>query len=92
MHHTVVQPVRNAGSCAHVLFLKQCVFYLSWPSHSCRNAIWMCTGGIPFVYQSCTHQQQPRGSMEGFFKFVEGTVRQPTGPAFDVEASVVLSA
>lgn len=53
---------------------------------------WMCTGGTPFVYQSCTHQQQPRGSMEGFFKFVEGTARHPTGPAFDVEASLVLTA
>ncbi|DBA73013.1 hypothetical protein WJX79_006040 [Trebouxia sp. C0005] len=44
----------------------------------------LAPGGTPFVYQSCTHQQQPRGSMGGFFKFVEGTTRQPTGPAFDV--------
>lgn len=44
-------------------------------------------GCAPFVYQSCTHQQQPKGSMEGFFRFVEGTTKHPTGPAFDVQAS-----
>lgn len=42
-------------------------------------------GCVPFVYQSCTHQEQPKGSMEGSFRFVEGTSRHPTGPVFDVE-------
>lgn len=48
----------------------------------------VCAGEGPSVYQSCTHQPHPRGSMEGFFEFVEGTISQPTGPAFDVEASL----
>ena len=46
-------------------------------------------GGTPFVYQSCTHQPQSKGSMEGFFRFVEGTTSAPTGPKFDVEVSLL---
>ena len=87
MHNTMVQLMHNAGTCDHVVFLVCCITCLHCVIHS-----WMCTGETPFVYQSCTHQQQPRGSMEGFFKFVEGTTRQPTGPCFDVEASPVRTA
>lgn len=38
-----------------------------------------------FEYQSCTHQQEPEGFMEGHFRFVEGSLAQPTGPEFDVQ-------
>ena len=35
-----------------------------------------CPAGAPdFVYQSCTHQREPAGSMEGSFVFVEGTLQ-----------------
>ena len=50
----------------------------------------LIAGGNPFVYQSCTAQQQPKGSMEGFFKFVEGTTKRPTGAEFNVEVTAVL--
>ncbi|BDA45267.1 F-box only protein 3 [Coccomyxa sp. Obi] len=44
------------------------------------------TFGEPsFEYQSCTHQQEPEGFMEGHFRFVEGSLAQPTGPEFDVQ-------
>lgn len=36
-------------------------------------------GGPEFAYQSCTHQREPEGSMEGEFTFVEGTSAAP-GP------------
>ncbi|CAL8471143.1 g10685 [Coccomyxa elongata] len=43
------------------------------------------TFGEPsFEYQSCTHQEEPEGFMEGHFRFVEGSLAQPTGPEFDV--------
>ena len=42
-------------------------------------------GGEPFEYQSCTHQHDIKGSMEGSFEFVEGTLSNPTGGFFDVE-------
>lgn len=32
-------------------------------------------GAADFVYQSCTHQREPAGSMEGSFAFVEGTLQ-----------------
>ena len=35
------------------------------------------TGHPDFVYQSCTHQRQPAGSMEGHFAFVEGSLQAP---------------
>ena len=41
-------------------------------------------GGEEFVYQSCTQQREPGGSMEGEFAFVEGTLATP-GAEFDVE-------
>ncbi|KXZ46223.1 hypothetical protein GPECTOR_46g292 [Gonium pectorale] len=41
-------------------------------------------GRDEFVYCSCTHQVATRGSMEGEFRFVEGTSDRPTGPVFDV--------
>lgn len=41
-------------------------------------------GGPEFMYQSCTHQVAPSGSMEGDFKFVEGTIKQRMGPEWDV--------
>lgn len=44
-------------------------------------------GGEPFEYQSCTHQHDIKGSMEGSFEFVEGTLSNPTGGFFDVEVS-----
>lgn len=34
-------------------------------------------GAPDFVYQSCTHQREPAGSMEGSFVFVEGTLQAP---------------
>ncbi|PSC76399.1 F-box SKIP16 isoform A [Micractinium conductrix] len=34
-------------------------------------------GHPDFVYQSCTHQRQPAGSMEGHFAFVEGSLQAP---------------
>ena len=42
------------------------------------------------MYQSCTQQNPPTGSMEGSFTFVEGTSRQPTGPTFDAEVKCLL--
>lgn len=55
-----------------------------------------CTGGPAFEYQSCTQQQDLVGSMEGAFKFVEGSLASPTGPFFDVQVclchAVILSA
>jgi len=42
-------------------------------------------GGPEFIYQSCTHLENgDRGFMDGYFRFVEGTNRNPTGPIFDV--------
>ena len=41
-------------------------------------------GGEEFVYQSCTQQRVPGGSMEGDFAFVEGTLAKP-GAQIDVE-------
>ena len=41
-------------------------------------------GGEEFSYQSCTHQRDAVGSMEGDFSFVEGSLQQPAGPGFDV--------
>ncbi|KAL4458786.1 hypothetical protein ABPG75_013651 [Micractinium tetrahymenae] len=35
-----------------------------------------------FAYQSCTHQREPAGSMEGSFRFVEGSLQAP-GREFD---------
>lgn len=39
-------------------------------------------GGPEFVYQSCTHQAERLGFMEGGFAFVEGTIARPEGPTF----------
>ena len=36
-------------------------------------------GGDAFTYQSCTHQREPQGSMEGEFTFIEGSIEHP-GP------------
>ena len=36
-------------------------------------------GDSEFVYQSCTHQAERLGFMEGSFKFVEGLLEQPQG-------------
>ena len=36
-------------------------------------------GGEEFTYQSCTHQRERHGSMEGEFTFIEGSMAQP-GP------------
>eukprot|EP00798_Chlamydomonas_sp_ICE-L_P004585 gene4585-14770_t len=41
-------------------------------------------GGKEFVYQSCTYQQESKGSMEGTFGFVEGSRNSPTGGEWDV--------
>ncbi|GAX81072.1 hypothetical protein CEUSTIGMA_g8507.t1 [Chlamydomonas eustigma] len=39
-----------------------------------------------FVYQSCTNLKNgPRGFMEGSFRFVEGSIREPTGAQWEVE-------
>lgn len=40
-------------------------------------------GGEEFVYQSCTYcsTNSPGGSMDGYFTFVEGTIRRQTGPS-----------
>ena len=40
-------------------------------------------GGEPFVYQSCTHLPGVPGRMGGGFEFVEGSLEQPLGPAFE---------
>lgn len=40
-------------------------------------------GAPAFAYQSCTHQKEAAGSMEGSFRFVEGSLQQP-GREFDV--------
>jgi len=40
-------------------------------------------GGAEFLYQSCTHQPDPEGSMEGTFTFVEGTLENTTGDSID---------
>ncbi|PNH06710.1 F-box protein [Tetrabaena socialis] len=40
-------------------------------------------GGPEFSYCSCTHQAAARGSMEGEFRFVEGTMERPAGGAFE---------
>mmetsp|Transcript_29991 Transcript_29991/g.76373 ORF Transcript_29991/g.76373 Transcript_29991/m.76373 type:complete len:579 (-) Transcript_29991:483-2219(-) len=45
----------------------------------------LAAGGPEFVYQSCTHQPGPAGSMEGDFKFVEGSIQAPSGSEWDVE-------
>ncbi|GIL50652.1 hypothetical protein Vafri_6782 [Volvox africanus] len=37
-----------------------------------------------FVYCSCTRQTPTRGSMEGRFLFIPGSVERPEGPPFDV--------
>ncbi len=42
-------------------------------------------GEPEFVYQSCTNQPETKGSMEGDFLFVEGSIRTPTGPEWEVE-------
>ena len=34
-------------------------------------------GGEDFTYQSCTHQREPQGSMEGEFTFIEGSIENP---------------
>jgi F-box protein 3 len=34
-------------------------------------------GGENFTYQSCTHQREPQGSMDGEFTFIEGSIEQP---------------
>lgn len=34
-------------------------------------------GGSTFTYQSCSHQREPAGSMEGEFTFVEGSLQTP---------------
>lgn len=34
-------------------------------------------GGEEFTYQSCTHQREPQGSMEGEFTFIEGSIENP---------------
>lgn len=39
-------------------------------------------GEPAFVYQSCTHQREAKGSMEGSFRFVEGSLQAP-GREFD---------
>lgn len=36
-------------------------------------------GGEDFTYQSCTHQREPHGSMEGEFTFIEGSIENPGG-------------
>lgn len=36
------------------------------------------------MYQSCTQQEERRGAMEGDFLFVEGSIKQPTGPEWEV--------
>jgi F-box protein 3 len=33
--------------------------------------------GEEFTYQSCTHQREPQGSMQGEFTFVEGSLKTP---------------
>lgn len=41
-------------------------------------------GGEPFIYQSCTQiRSERRGSMEGDFTFVPGSLAEPTGEAFE---------
>lgn len=39
-------------------------------------------GGPEYVYQSCTHQAERLGFMEGSFSFVEGSLARPEGPTF----------
>jgi uncharacterized protein affecting Mg2+/Co2+ transport len=39
-------------------------------------------GGPEYVYQSCTHQAEQSGFMEGGFVFVEGTLARPEGSSF----------
>ncbi|GLC42449.1 hypothetical protein PLESTF_000813600 [Pleodorina starrii] len=41
-------------------------------------------GQPEFVYCSCTHQVATRGSMEGEFEFVGGTIERPEGGSFAV--------
>lgn len=36
-------------------------------------------GGTDFTYQSCTHQRDAQGSIEGSFTFIEGSIENP-GP------------
>ena len=36
-------------------------------------------GGTDFTYQSCTHQREAQGSMEGAFTFIENSIENP-GP------------
>ena len=44
-----------------------------------------------FEYQSCTNLPLgSHGAMAGHFTFVEGTIANPTGPAFEVEVSPLL--
>lgn len=54
------------------------------PAHRRRALHRPCPAGAPaFAYQSCTHQKEAAGSMEGSFRFVEGSLQQP-GREFDV--------
>lgn len=46
----------------------------------------LIAGEPRFAYQSCTHQKAASGSMEGNFKFVEGSLSQP-GREFDVSCA-----
>jgi ApaG domain len=38
-----------------------------------------CAGAPRFVYQSCMHQDEAEGTMEGHFTFVEGSISAPAG-------------
>ncbi|KAI8464656.1 MAG: hypothetical protein J3K34DRAFT_461813 [Monoraphidium minutum] len=42
----------------------------------------LTAGGPEFSYQSCTHQAERLGFMEGGFAFVEGALARPEGPPF----------
>ena len=64
--------------------MQKCSEHLTWVYLECTSA----AGAEPYEYQSCTHQHDGKGSMEGSFEFVEGTLSNPTGGFFDVEASV----
>ncbi len=53
--------------------------------HAGAYIVVMARAGEPdFVYQSCTHQREREGSMEGDFCFVEGTIARPGGADFTV--------
>ena len=52
-----------------------------------RRPSWARPAGAPaFAYASCTHQRDLRGSMEGEFGFVEGTLEAPRRE-FDVRCA-----